>query len=39
MRRGQIGRYGSTSASGEPVRAFVPPPLPPDPDLVLDGSL
>ena len=39
MRRGQIGRYESTSAGGEPVRAFVPAPLPPDPALVLDGPL
>ena len=39
MRRGQIGRYETTSAGGEPVRAFVPAPLPPDPALVLDGPL
>ena len=39
MQRGQIGRYESTSAGGEPVRAFVPAPLPPDPALVLDGPL
>ncbi len=39
MRRGQIGRYESISAGGEPVRAFVPAPLPPDPALVLDGPL
>ena len=39
MRRGEIGRYESTSAGGEQVRAFVPSPLPPDPPLALDGSL
>jgi Fic family protein len=39
MRRGEIGRFESTSASGEPVRAFVPAPLPPNPALVLDGPL
>ena len=39
MQRGEIGRYEITSAGGEQVHAFVPLPLPPDPDLVLDGSL
>ena len=39
MQRGEIGRYESTSAGGEQVRAFVPAPLPPDPALVLDGPL
>ena len=39
MRRGQIGRYESTSAGGERIRAFVPAPLPPDPAPVLDGPL
>ena len=39
MQRGEIGRYETTNASGEPVRAFVPVPLPPDPPLVLEGSL
>lgn len=27
------GQYRITSAAGEPVRAFVPPPLPPDPPV------
>ncbi len=39
MQRGEIGRYESTSAGGEQVRAFVPAPLPPDPALLLDGPL
>ena len=41
MQRGEVGRYESASAGGEQVRAFVPLPLPlpPNPALVLDGSL
>ena len=39
MQRGEIGRYEITNAGGEPVRAFVPAPLPPDPSLVLEGSM
>ena len=39
MQRGEIGRYETTNAGGEPVRAFVPVPLPPDPPLVLEGSI
>ena len=39
MQRGEIGRYESTSAGGENVRAFVPLPLPPRPALALDGAL
>ena len=39
MRRGEIGRYETTSAGGEQVRAFVPAPLPPVPALSLDGPL
>ena len=39
MQRGEIGRYESTSAGGEQVRAFVRLPLPPNPALALDGSL
>ncbi len=39
MQRRETGRYESASAGGEPVRAFVPAPLPPDPALVLDGPL
>ena len=39
MQRGETGRYEITAAGGEQVRAFVPAPLPPVPDLVLDGRL
>ena len=39
MRRGETGSYEETSIGGERVRAFVPAPLPPEPVLVLDGSL
>lgn len=39
MKRGETGRYETTAAGGEPVRAFVPAPLPPIPPLALDGSL
>lgn len=34
----RIGTYATTSIGGEPVRAYVPPPLPPAPPLEL-GSL
>ena len=39
MKRGETGRYEVTTAGGEPVRAFLPAPLPPDPPLALDGPL
>ena len=39
MRRGESGRYETTSAGGERIRAFVPAPLPPVPPIALDGSL
>ncbi len=39
MQRGESGRYETTSAGGERVRAFVPAPLPPAPPVALDGSL
>ena len=39
MQRGEIGRYETTTAAGEQVRAFVPPPLPPVPPPALDGPL
>ena len=39
MQRGEVGRYETTSAGGEQVRAFVPLPLPPDPALTFDGTL
>ena len=39
MQRGETGHYEITVAGSERVRAFVPAPLPPVPDLVLDGRL
>ena len=39
MNRTETGRYEVSRAGGEPVRAFIPVPLPPDPPLVLDGKL
>ena len=35
----RLGRYIETVAGGERVRAFVPPPLPPDPPVRLEGLL
>ena len=39
MQRGESGRYETTIAGGERIRAFVPAPLPPTPPIVLDASL
>ena len=39
MRRGNIGSYRLAKIGGEVIRSFVPAPLPPNPALVLDGSL
>jgi Fic family protein len=39
MKRNLTGRYETTSVGGEVVRAFIPKPLPPDPQLVLDGPI
>jgi len=39
MSRRETGRYETTAAGGERVRAFVPAPLPPKPRLRLDGPL
>lgn len=39
MQRESTGRYELTSTAGETVRAFVPVPLPPDPPVLLEGSL
>jgi Fic family protein len=39
MKRGVTGRFEVSRTGGETVRAFVPHPLPPDPQLVLSGSL
>ena len=38
MRRKATGRYASSVAGSETVRAFVPLPLPPEPPLQLDGT-
>jgi Fic family protein len=39
VRRGETGRYELVTAGGEPVRAFVPAPLPPAPPLAFEGGL
>lgn len=39
MERGEAGRYETTIAGGEEIRAFMPAPLPPRPGLKLDGPL
>ena len=39
MTRGETGRYEVTTVGGEQVRAFLPMPLPPVPQLALDGVL
>ena len=33
----RVGRYVNSSVAGEAVDAYVPPPLPPDPPVVLDA--
>jgi len=35
----RLGTYATTTVAGESVRAFLPPPLPPDPPLKLDPPL
>ena len=39
MERGTIGEFQITNTGDEPVRAFVPHPLPPKPPLQMDGTL
>lgn len=39
MKRGPTGRYEVTTVGGETVRSFVPFALPPEPPLVLTGSV
>lgn len=39
MQRKETGRYETWHGGDEPVRAFIPAPLPPDPPLRMDGSL
>lgn len=39
MERGPIGEFQITSTGDEPVRAFVPNPLPPNPPIQMDGTL
>ena len=34
---GRLGTYLASPVAGETVRAFIPPPLPPEPKLELDG--
>ena len=35
----RLGRYVETAAGGERVRSFLPPPLPPDPPVRIEGLL
>lgn len=35
--QGRLGTYVTSSVSGENVRAYIPPPLPPVPELKLEG--
>ncbi len=39
MKRGITGRYHVTTAASERIEAFLPMPLPPEPPLVIDGTL
>lgn len=39
MHRGPMGSWRTETTSGEPVRAFIPAPLPPEPPLHLDASV
>lgn len=39
MQRGETGRYEVTNVGSEQVRAFVPAPLPPVPQVVMDGEM
>lgn len=39
MKRDRAGKYLETAAGGEVVRAFVPAPLPPQPEIAMDGEL
>ena len=39
MQRGENGSYEVTIAGDEEIRAFIPPPLPPEPAFVLGGAL
>ena len=39
MKRSKVGRYATSTVSGELVRAFVPAPLPPRPPLKLSGTV
>jgi Fic family protein len=35
----RLGRYDETAVGGERVRAYIPPPLPPDPPIQIDALL
>ena len=39
MKRKRVGEYFETAVGGEVVRAFVPAPLPPRPEIAMDGEL
>lgn len=38
MQRGSTGHYQSTSIGGEPIRSFIPAPLPPNPPLEMSNA-
>lgn len=39
MKRDSTGKYVKSTLSGESIKAFVPDPLPPDPNIVLDRRM
>jgi Fic family protein len=39
MQRGLTGHHVPISTVGEPAKPFVPNPLPPEPDIDIDGNL
>ena len=39
VKRDRVGEYFETAVGGEVVRAFVPAPLPPKPEIAVDGEL
>ena len=39
VERGATGKYVNSTTAGEPVRAFIPSPLPPVPPMAIEGPL